>query len=182
MSTTDIIEPRVGDTFLVMADLITFKVCTSESGGRLAVVEVLVPPGGGPPPLHIHPPDEVFHVVTGEVTVFHGQPESADRVTLGPGQTDHVPGGVPHTFRNFTDEAAVLLLTFCPGEMMTRFFVEAGHRSEDRAQLPELDLAAEVPRVFGVGQRLGMQLLSPPESRQPTGGAALTVTRSVVCS
>ena len=162
MNTEQIADPKVGDTYLVMADLITFRVCASASGGRLAVVEIEVPPGGGPPPLHIHPPDEVFHVVTGEVTLFKGLPDDAERATLGPGQTDHVRGGVPHTFRNLTDTPAQLLVTFAPGEMMSRFFVEAGHRVEQRGQLPTLDLEAEVPRVFGVGQRLGMQTLSPP--------------------
>ena len=163
MNTEQIEDPRVGDTYLVMADLITFRVCPSGSGGRLAVVEIEVPPGGGPPPLHIHPPDEVFHVVEGEVTIFRGGPGDTERATLGAGQTEHVRGGVPHTFRNLTDAPAQLLVTFAPGEMMSRFFVEAGHRVENRARLPKLDLEAEVPRVFGVGERLGMQTLSPPQ-------------------
>ena len=46
--------------------------------------------------------------------------------------------------------------------MMERFFVEVGHRIEDPARMPELDLEAEVPRVFEVGGRLGMELLAPP--------------------
>ncbi|MHB8690997.1 MAG: cupin domain-containing protein [Solirubrobacteraceae bacterium] len=162
MNTEQIEDPKVGDTYLVMADLITFRVCASASGGRLAVVEIEVPPGGGPPPLHTHPPDEVFHVVEGEVTVFEGQPHDTKRARLGPGQTGHVRGGVPHTFRNFTDVPARLLVTFAPGEMMSRFFAEAGHRVEGGGQLPTLNLEAEVARVFSVGQRLGMQTLSPP--------------------
>jgi mannose-6-phosphate isomerase-like protein (cupin superfamily) len=154
--------PRVGDAFLVMADLITFRVCSADSSGRLTVVEIEVPIGGGPPPLHVHPPDEVFHVMEGEVTVFKGDPEDARRTTLRAGETEHVPGGTPHTFRNFGDEPAHLLVTFSPGEMMGRFFVLAGHAVTDRNSPPEFDLEAEVPRVFQVGQRLGMQTLSPP--------------------
>jgi mannose-6-phosphate isomerase-like protein (cupin superfamily) len=151
-----------GDMFLVMADLITFRVTDAASNGRVTVVEIHVPAGGGPPPLHVHPPDEVFHVIEGEMTIFTGDPENARRTLLRSGDTEHVPGGTPHTFRNFTEVAARLLVTFCPGEMMEKFFVSAGHRVTDPSSLPVLDLEAEVPRVFEVGQALGMQMLSPP--------------------
>jgi mannose-6-phosphate isomerase-like protein (cupin superfamily) len=163
MTTETVAAPAAGDAFLVMADLITFRVTDADSGGRLVSVQIDVPPGGGPPPLHIHPPDEIFHVVMGTVTVFEGPPESARRVELTPGQTGHVRGGVPHTFRNFSDSHARLLVTFVPGLMMERFFVQAGHRVDDPERLPELDLEAEVPRVFSVGSTLGMELLSPPQ-------------------
>jgi quercetin dioxygenase-like cupin family protein len=162
MNATTAPAPRCGDRFLVMADLITFRVTDEDSGGRLVTVQIDVPPGGGPPPLHIHPPDEVFHVLQGTVTVFEGSPGSTVRSTLETGGTAHVRGGVAHTFRNFTEEPARLLVTFAPGLMMERFFVEAGHPVPDPAALPALDLEAEVPRVFAVGGRLGMQLLPPP--------------------
>ena len=94
-----------GDMFLVMADLITFRVTDAASSGRVTVVEIHVPAGGGPPPLHVHPPDEVFHVIEGEMTIFTGDPENARRTLLRSGDTEHVPGGTPHTFRNFSEVA-----------------------------------------------------------------------------
>lgn len=154
--------PRAGDAFLVMADRVTFRVTDADSGGRLTVVEIDIPPGGGPPPLHIHPPDEVFQVLEGEVTIFEGDPEDAARRVLGPGGCQHVRGGRPHTFRNLTDAPARLLATFAPGRMMERFFVEAGHDVTGLDAMPDLDLEAEVARVFGVGERLGMRLLDVP--------------------
>jgi mannose-6-phosphate isomerase-like protein (cupin superfamily) len=146
-----------------MADVITFRVTAAGSRGRLTVVEIAVPVNGGPPPLHIHPPDEVFYVIEGEVTVFKGPPGESTRSVLRVGETDHVPGGTPHTFRNFSDQAALLLLTFAPGVMMERFFVEAGHALEGPARVPQLDFDAEVARVFGIGSGLGMETLAPPE-------------------
>ena len=86
------------------------------------------------------------------MTIFTGDPENARRTLLRSGDTEHVPGGTPHTFRNFSEVAARLLVTFCPGEMMEKFFVSAGHRVTDPCSLPVLDLEAEVPRVFEVGQ------------------------------
>ena len=134
----------------------------SASEGRLMVADLEVPAGGGPPPLHVHPPDEVFHVIQGEVTLFTGDPDRAHRTVLRAGDTAHVPGGIPHTFRNFGGTAARMLLMFSPGEMMEQFFVSAGHRVTNRCALPVLDLESEVPRVFEVGQGLGMETLSPP--------------------
>jgi quercetin dioxygenase-like cupin family protein len=154
--------PRVGETVLVMSDLITFRVTAAQSSGRLAVVEVDAPPGGGPPPMHTHVPDEVFHVLEGEVKLYKGPPDAAVVTTLATGDSDHVAGGVPHTFRNLSEEPAKLLLVFSPGEAMERFFADVGHLVTDRARLPQLDLEAEVPRVFEIGSRWGMELLSPP--------------------
>jgi quercetin dioxygenase-like cupin family protein len=158
-------EPRAGETVLVMADLITFKVTAMQSSGRLAVVELEAPAGGGPPPMHTHAPDEVFHVLEGEVTLYKARPDQPDvavATTLAAGDSDHVAGGVPHTFRNLSDRPAKLLLVFSPGEPMERFFAEAGHPVQDRNRLPPVDLEAEVPRVFEIGSRWGMELLSPP--------------------
>jgi quercetin dioxygenase-like cupin family protein len=154
--------PRVGETVLVMADLITFRVTAAQSGGRVTVVEVEAPPGGGPPPMHTHEPDEVFHVIEGEVTLFKGPPEAAMSTVLAVGDSEHVAGGIPHTFRNLSEHPAKLLLVFSPGDRMERFFAEVGHPVRDRDRLPQLDLEAEVPRVFEIGNRLGMELLSPP--------------------
>jgi quercetin dioxygenase-like cupin family protein len=162
MAATSVSAPKAGDAFLVMADLVTFQVTDADSSGRLTVVYIDVPPGGGPPPLHIHPPDEVFHVVDGTLTVFEGPPEAAARSEVVAGGSKHVCGGTPHTFRNFTDAPVRLHVVFAPGVMMERFFVQAGHPVADPAKLPELDLEAEVPRVFAVGRELGMELLSPP--------------------
>jgi mannose-6-phosphate isomerase-like protein (cupin superfamily) len=156
--------PAPGDMFLVMADVVTFRVPSAASDGRVMVGEIAVPVGGGPPPLHVHVPDEVFHVIEGEVTVFTGDPEDARPTLLHAGETKHVPGGVPHTFRNFGDKPARVLLTFSPGEMMERFFITVGHRVTDPCVLPVLDLEAEVPRVFEIGRDLGMRTLSPPRS------------------
>lgn len=155
--------PRIGETYLVMADLIHFRVTTADSPSGLCVVEVEIPVGGGPPPLHVHPPDEVFHVIEGEVVLYKGPPASATRATLRAGESEHVPGGTPHTFRNYSDKPARMLLVFSPGEIMEQFFVGAGHPVTDRGNLPRLDLESEVPRAFEVGRRLGVETLTVPE-------------------
>jgi quercetin dioxygenase-like cupin family protein len=146
---------------VVMADVITFRVLSSATNGRLSVVELVAPPGGGPPPLHAHPPDEVFAVLEGQVTLFTGDPLRPDRTDLAEGETAHVAGGVAHTFRNLGHGRARLLLTFSPGEMMEEFFTRAGIAVADPENLPAVDLDNEVSRVFRVGASLGMQQFDP---------------------
>jgi quercetin dioxygenase-like cupin family protein len=142
-----------------MAEIVTFRVLASASGGRLSVVEVLVPPGGGPPPLHTHPPDEIFTVVEGVITVFAGDPLRPDRRELATGDVTYVSGGVPHTFRNFDDSPARLVLTFAPGELMEQFFARIGIPVADPQNPPPVDLDAEVRRIFSTGAALGIEQL-----------------------
>jgi mannose-6-phosphate isomerase-like protein (cupin superfamily) len=156
------VVPKAGDAFLVLADLVTFKVTDADSNGRLTVVQIDVLPDGGPPPMHIHPPDELFTVVSGTMTVLHGDPAAPVVREVVAGDCVHVPGGVAHTFRNFSDEPARMILTFAPGVMMERFFVDVGHPVDDADNLPQLDLELEVPRVFAASARLGMELLDVP--------------------
>lgn len=156
------VVPNVGDAFLVLADLVTFKVTDADSNGRLTVVQIDVSPDGGPPPMHVHPPDELFTVVAGTVTVIHGDPAAPVVREVVAGDCAHVPGGTPHTFRNFSDKPARMILTFAPGRMMEQFFVEVGHPVADPDNLPQLDLESEIPRVFAASARLGMELLDVP--------------------
>lgn len=142
---------RPGDAYQVMHELIT---CVAASE-QLLVVHADVPPGGGPPPLHRHPPDELFHVIEGQMTVFR----EGERIDVGPGESVIVDGGVPHTFRNLSDEPGRLLMAFAPGPMMAAFFAQAGRPVVAGQPPPEVDPATEVPRVLGAGASLGLETL-----------------------
>ncbi|MEA2442720.1 MAG: hypothetical protein QOJ12_12 [Thermoleophilales bacterium] len=127
---------EAGASCLVITDVITIRVTSAQSSGRLCVVEVLTAPGGGPPPLHSHPPDEVFTVLEGEATIIVRDADGLRRTTLRAGESAHVPGGVAHTFRNFSDAPLRLLATFSPGQMMEHYFVAGGIPLPD-ARLPD---------------------------------------------
>jgi quercetin dioxygenase-like cupin family protein len=60
------------------------------------------------PPLHVHPADEVVHVVEGCLTIFAG-PEA---VRLGAGETFVVAEGVAHTLRVESRQARIVFTTF----------------------------------------------------------------------
>jgi hypothetical protein len=49
----DVLRAGEGRSLWVVGDRYTIKATGEETGGAFALVEALVPPGGGPPP-HIH--------------------------------------------------------------------------------------------------------------------------------
>jgi quercetin dioxygenase-like cupin family protein len=82
-----------------------------QSGGDLALIEVLVEAGAAGPPLHVHPGHaEGFYVLEGELLVQIG-----DEVrTAQMGEFLFATAGAPHTFANRTARVARLLVTCTP--------------------------------------------------------------------
>src|SRR4051812_7560973 len=97
--------PQTGP-FLVMQDQVTLHVGAEQTGGAFFVMEVDVAPGGGPPPLHTHAAHEHFFTLSGELTYFREDADGLTTITGGPGTSAFIPGGVPHTYRNFSHAPA----------------------------------------------------------------------------
>ncbi|RYF98174.1 MAG: cupin domain-containing protein [Chitinophagaceae bacterium] len=89
-----------------------------ETSGNYAVIEMIVPPGGGPPP-HSHPDtQEMFHVLEGEVE-FKTEKGSA---IVGKDGFVNIPfGGAIHCFKNKSSSVARLLCTVVPAGLETMF-------------------------------------------------------------
>ncbi|PZF71043.1 cupin domain-containing protein [Taibaiella soli] len=82
-----------------------------ETQGNYAVIEMLVPPGGGPPP-HAHPKmQEMFYVLEGEVLF---KTESGKTVVKKDGFVNIPLDGGIHCFKNTTEKNARLLCTVVP--------------------------------------------------------------------
>ena len=82
-----------------------------QTEGRLALVEMRLPPGFAGPPLHIHGAwDEGFYVLEGEVTIQIG-----NRVFVAShGMFAFAPRETPHTFANRSVEEARILVVLTP--------------------------------------------------------------------
>jgi quercetin dioxygenase-like cupin family protein len=81
----------VGDTYTIL-------VSGDDTAGAYTLIDMHVPPGGGPPP-HRHDFEEMFSVLDGEVEVtFRGE-----TMTARSGETINVPANAPHAFRNLAD-------------------------------------------------------------------------------
>ncbi|MGA3399883.1 MAG: cupin domain-containing protein [Acetobacteraceae bacterium] len=100
------------------------------------VAENVVPPGCGAP-LHVHDAeDEIFSILEGELTLISEAGETKAR----PGDTVWLPRGVPHGFRNATEQTVRALVFANPGARIAAMF-----RQFDRA----CSLGPVVPERIG---------------------------------
>jgi quercetin dioxygenase-like cupin family protein len=121
--------PHIG----LAGDSYTILVSGEDTGGQFTLIDMLVPPGGGPPP-HRHDFEETFTVLEGAIEVtFRGE-----TVTLSAGQTANIPANAPHRFTNAGDATAHLLCTCSPAGQ-DAFFLQVGDR------LPSRDAHAPKP-------------------------------------
>ena len=96
-------------TLTLLGDTIDVKVAGRDSGGTLTAVEVVTPPGGGPPP-HSHLATELFYGLEGTLDVV----VDGAAVRLRPGDCVAVPGGTAHTYRNASERNARFLAVLHP--------------------------------------------------------------------
>jgi mannose-6-phosphate isomerase-like protein (cupin superfamily) len=122
----------------VVGDTYTILLTGADTAGRYCLIDMLVPPGGGPPP-HRHDFEEMFSVLEGEIEVtFRGA-----KLVLRAGETGNIPANSPHQFRNVSSRPA-RLLCLCAPAGMEEFFMSVGIPLATRTTpAPKLDEAAE---------------------------------------
>jgi quercetin dioxygenase-like cupin family protein len=121
----------VGDTYTVLLS-------GKDTAGRFCLVDMHVPPGGGPPP-HRHDFEETFSILEGELeATFRGT-----KRTVRAGETIHIPANAPHQFHNSSSQP-VRMLCICSPSGQEEFFMEIGVPVATRTTPPpKLDGAAE---------------------------------------
>ncbi|CAA9449923.1 MAG: Uncharacterized conserved protein, contains double-stranded beta-helix domain [uncultured Rubrobacteraceae bacterium] len=127
----------------VVGDTYTILVRGEDTAGRYALIDMHVPPGGGPPP-HRHDFEEMFHVLEGEIEVTFRDISSVARA----GDTVNVPSNAPHAFRNASELPARMLCMVSPSGL-ERYFGEFGQPLPSRT--------APAPKPDGVDQARRMQ-------------------------
>ena len=142
----------VGDTYTIL-------VAGSDTAGKYTLIDMHVPPGGGPPP-HRHDFEEMFTVLDGEVEVtFRGE-----SLTARAGETINVPANAPHAFTN-AGAGPSRLLCLCAPAGQDKFFALVGQPVASRTEPPPpLDPAAQAAFIEKV-QALAPQYrteLQPP--------------------
>ena len=97
--------PHVG----LVGDTYTILVSGDDTAGQYTLIDMHVPPGGGPPP-HRHDFEEMFTVLEGEVELsFRGE-----HLVARAGETVNVPANAPHGFRNASWRASPAALHVQP--------------------------------------------------------------------
>src|SRR5271170_119819 len=126
----------------VVGGTYTILVTGEETGGRYSLIDMLVPPGGGPPP-HRHDFEEMFTILDGEIELtFRG---AAKRASAG--STVNIPANAPHSFKNKSDKPA-RLLCMCTPAGQEEFFMAVGDPVDSRtAPPPKLSDAERAERI-----------------------------------
>ncbi|MCD2191811.1 cupin domain-containing protein [Actinomycetospora endophytica] len=143
----------VGDTYTIL-------VRGEDTAGRYTLIDMHVPPKGGPPP-HRHDFEEMFTVLDGEVqATFRGE-----TVVLQAGETINVPANAPHSFTN-AGSAPARLLCLCAPAGQEEFFTLVGQpvttRTEPPAPLSPQEETAFRAKAQALAPRFDTELLPPP--------------------
>jgi quercetin dioxygenase-like cupin family protein len=127
-----------------------------ETNGAYAQWEVTVPPGGGPP-LHVHSrEEECIYILDGEVVLQIGD----SRMVANAGAFVGLPVGVPHAFRNETQQPARLLFTVAPAGL-EGFFFEAGIEVVPDVAKASSPMADDLDRLHAAAIKYGISFLPP---------------------
>jgi quercetin dioxygenase-like cupin family protein len=149
-------QPGAGRTVGVVGDVYRFLATGEDTGGKYALWEAVVPPGGGPPP-HVHSREEEgFYVLDGEITFTVGD----QRLVAGAGTFANLPVGTPHSFKNEGGRPARMLISVAPAGLEQMFF-------EFGVPLPEGSTTAlpptkeEVEKLLSVAPKYGIEIRLP---------------------
>ena len=115
-SADDADRPHIG----LVGDTYTVLLSGQETAGRFCLIDMHIPPGGGPPP-HRHDFEETFILLEGEMeATFRGE-----KSTIKAGETVHIPANAPHRFHNVS-ASPVRLFCICSPAGQEEFFQEIG--------------------------------------------------------
>lgn len=127
-------SPHIG----VVGDTYTILMTGEDTGGRFCLIDMYIPPGGGPPP-HRHDFEETFIVLEGEFEATFRGTKSAVQA----GAAINIPANAPHQFHNSSTKP-VRLLCICSPAGQEKFFMEIGVPVATRTTPPPVldDVAA----------------------------------------
>jgi quercetin dioxygenase-like cupin family protein len=152
---TDPSLPHLG----VVGDTYTILVSGRDTAGRYTLIDMYVPPGGGPPP-HRHDFEEMFSVLDGEIEVTFRD----TTITAAAGETVNIPANAPHVFRNVGGRPARLLCLCSPAgqeEFFSAVGVPVGGRTEAPPALDPAGQAEFIAKALGLAPRYRTELLPP---------------------
>jgi quercetin dioxygenase-like cupin family protein len=140
----------VGDTY-------TITVTGEATAGRFSVIDMHIPPGGGPPP-HRHDFEETFILLEGEIEATFRGTKSIVRA----GDTVNIPANAPHQFQNVSSRPT-RLLCICSPAGQENFFIEVGTpvitRTTPPPKLDEQQQAEFIQKVKTLAPKYRTELL-----------------------
>ncbi len=133
--------PHIG----LVGDTYTITVTGEDTAGRFCVIDMFIPPGGGPPP-HRHDFEETFILLEGEIeATFRGR-----KLIVRAGDTLNIPANAPHQFHNASAKP-VRMTCICSPAGQEKFFLEVGVPVATRTTAPpKLDEKEQVAFILKV--------------------------------
>jgi quercetin dioxygenase-like cupin family protein len=153
------IDDGQGQSLSIVGDSYRILISGEQTDGSYAVIDMLIPPGGGPGP-HAHKNfQEMFYVADGEIEFKMKE----GKYIAKKGSFVNIPlGGAVHCFKNTTDKIAHLLCTVVPAGLDS-FFQEIGKPIESGTFSPAQALNMEdLAKLKAVAEKYG-QVLYPPD-------------------
>jgi len=152
------VDPNAGQHISIVGDTYRLLLTGKETEGAFAVIDMLIPPGGGPGP-HAHSGfQEFFYVLEGEITVRF----ESGAYTARKGSTVSIPkGGAVHSFKNESGAEAHVLCMVSPSGL-EEFFKEAGEpvKHGEFLPLPVMDEAWR-HKMASLAKKYGQELFPP---------------------
>jgi quercetin dioxygenase-like cupin family protein len=141
----------------LVSDTYTITVSGDDTAGRFCVIDMHIPPGGGPPP-HRHDFEETFILLEGEIeATFRGK-----KSIVRAGDTVNIPANAPHQFHNDSFKPT-RLLCICSPAGLENFFLEVGvpvaTRTTPPPKLDEKQEAEFIQKVKALAPKYRTELL-----------------------
>lgn len=140
-------------------------------GESCQIIATLVPPGVEGPPTHVHPSDQIYYIIDGELEIELG----SQVVHVGAGESVHIPAGLPHHNRNVSDRPETHLEVITPGVVAGKPLAVFLEPDEVEATVAEAEGRGLTPTVKGpdessTGRMFSMRWLANRASGSEHGG------------
>jgi quercetin dioxygenase-like cupin family protein len=151
-----LIQPGEGRRLAIPGGIITIKATGEDTGGTYAMIEMLIPPQGGPP-THVHSREiESFYILEGSLSFWL----SDRKLTGSAGCLVIAPPGHAHAFKNEGDAPARVLLLITPAGL-EEFFQEVGVPIKEESALSEHITPENLERMVTTASKYGVETKLP---------------------
>jgi quercetin dioxygenase-like cupin family protein len=145
------------DAFWFLGNLATVKAGGEKTGGALAVVEFMAPPGFATPRHVHHAEDEAFYVLEGSLSGFCGD----TKWEAGVGSFVWLPRDVPHGYATTANGVTRSLAITLPAGF-EQFVAEMGEPAPSRTLPPPSE--PDMQSLLAAAGRYQSEILGPPGS------------------
>jgi quercetin dioxygenase-like cupin family protein len=146
-------SPQQGRTVSLVGDVYRFLATGEDTNCKYTLIEVLVGPGGGPPP-HVHSREEEgFYILEGEITFTI----NGERVVATAGMFANMPVGTPHSFKNESNKPARMLVSVAPAGL-EKMFMDIGVPLAEGATTALPPTREDVEKLLATAPKYGIEI------------------------